>query len=121
MYLQNKHWQNFKVINLEENHRQGDDRVYADVPNRIRIGEQTESDIELLKTRVRQPSDSDIIEAKDAIYISAKNKEVKKINDKFVYKFHLCSDYINHYNITKGERNAVYASYNNNILICPRL
>lgn len=40
----------------------------------------------------------------------------KKINDKFVYKFHLCSDYINHYNITKGERNAVYASYNNNIL-----
>ena len=80
-YLQGMHWQSFKVINLEENHRQGDDREYADVLNRIRVGEQTEADITLLKTRVRQPSDSDILQAKDALYISAKNKEVKKIND----------------------------------------
>ena len=49
-YLQGKHWQSFKVINLEENHRQGDDREYADVLNRIRVGEQTEADIELLKS-----------------------------------------------------------------------
>jgi hypothetical protein len=51
-YLQGKHWQSFQVINLEENHRQGNDGEYADVLNRIRIGEQTEADIELLKTRV---------------------------------------------------------------------
>ena len=41
-YLQGRHWQSFKIINLEENHRQGSDREYANVLNRIRVGEQTE-------------------------------------------------------------------------------
>ena len=54
-YLQGRHWQSFQIINLEENHRQGSDREYANVLNRIRVGEQTEADIELLRTRVRQP------------------------------------------------------------------
>ena len=85
-YLQGKHWQSFKIINLEENHRQGNDREYADVLNRIRIGEQTESDIELLRTRVRQPKDKDILEVENALYISATNKEVKKINDERMAK-----------------------------------
>ena len=62
-YLQRRHWQNFKIINLEENHRQGSDREYANVLNRIRVGEQTEADIELLRTRVRQPDHPDILEA----------------------------------------------------------
>ena len=39
----------------------------------------------------------------------------KKINEKFVYKFNLCNEYINYYNITKGDRNQLYSSYNNNI------
>lgn len=84
--LQGKHWQHFKIINLEENHRQGIDGEYADVLNRIRLGEQTEDDMELLRTRVRQPTDPDILEAEDALYISAKNKEVKKINDERMAK-----------------------------------
>ena len=42
------HWKAFQVINLEENHRQLEDRNYADFLNRIRVGQQTQADIELL-------------------------------------------------------------------------
>ena len=80
-YLQGRHWQSFKVINLEENHRQGNDREYADVLNRIRVGNQSEQDIELLKTRIRQPTNSDINNGNDALFIAARNKDVKKFND----------------------------------------
>ena len=41
--LQNR-WEMFKVINLEENHRQGKDREYAETLNRIRIGAMTEDE-----------------------------------------------------------------------------
>ena len=50
------------------------------------MGEQTKEDIELLKSCVRQPSHSDIVEAKDALYISARNKQVKNINDEHMGK-----------------------------------
>ena len=39
-------WKQFVVINLKTNHRQGDDRVYADLLNRVRVGQQTHEDIE---------------------------------------------------------------------------
>ena len=42
-------WEKFDVINLEINHRQEEDKDYANMLNRIRIGEQTEEDIEELK------------------------------------------------------------------------
>ena len=45
-------WRKFQCINLEINHRQGEDKSYADTLNRIRIGEQTEEDIQKLKERV---------------------------------------------------------------------
>ena len=38
-------WRSFKVINLEENHRQGKDKDYADMLNRMRMGKQTREDI----------------------------------------------------------------------------
>ena len=34
------HWKEFEVINLVENHRQDSDREYADLLNRIRVGQQ---------------------------------------------------------------------------------
>ena len=43
-------WRSFKVINLEENHRQGKDKDYADMLNRIRMGRHTQKDIEHLLT-----------------------------------------------------------------------
>ena len=46
-------WQCFKVVNLEVNHRQGEAKEFGDLLNRVRVGEQTEEDLELLRTRVR--------------------------------------------------------------------
>ena len=45
--------QKFKVIILEENHRQNEDGEYSNLLNRVRVGSQTKDDIKLLETRVR--------------------------------------------------------------------
>ena len=50
-------WNLFSVINLEENHRQGDEKVFGDMLNRVRIGAQTDEDIAMLQTRVRPRND----------------------------------------------------------------
>ena len=49
----NNRWEMFKVLNLEKNHRQGKDKAYADILNRIRVGKMTEEDVLFLKQRVR--------------------------------------------------------------------
>ena len=72
-------WKKFTVVNLNTNHRQGKDRSYADLLNRIRIGEQTQEDNELLQTRVFKKGDKAIPE--DALYISGTNAEVNKVNN----------------------------------------
>ena len=46
-------WQKFKGLSLEVDHRQGEDKPYADMLNRIIIGKITDEDITKLKTRVR--------------------------------------------------------------------
>merc|ERR1712016_120060 len=46
-------WKLFTVVNLEENHRQGEDKIYGDLLNRVRTGNHTSEDIALLETRVR--------------------------------------------------------------------
>ena len=53
-------WQKADVILLVKNHRQESDKQYADLLNRVRIGEQNDEDIELLKTRVRQDGHPDL-------------------------------------------------------------
>jgi energy-coupling factor transporter ATP-binding protein EcfA2 len=66
-------WKKFNCINLEINHRQGEDKEYADMLNRIRIGEQTTEDIEKLKERVRSENHADIKREKDALFIFGTN------------------------------------------------
>ena len=75
------HWQSYEVITLEENHRQEDDKEYADILNRFRVGEQTAEDLKKLQTRMRSIDDPDI---KGAVFISCKNKEVEKLNRKML-------------------------------------
>lgn len=41
-----------EVIYLKINHRQSEDRQYADLLNRIRIGKHTDMDITLLKSQI---------------------------------------------------------------------
>ena len=57
----------FKVLNLEVNHRQGEDKPYADMLNRIRIGQIEEEDIAKLQTRVRTKNHPDLAEV--SLYI----------------------------------------------------
>ena len=73
------HRRKFQVINLEENHRQNKDKDYADLPNRVRVGRQTTDDIKLLETRVRPLDHPDL---KGAMFLSCKNIEVNKLNER---------------------------------------
>ena len=45
-------WETFDVITLEENHRQNEDKDYAEILNRIRIGKPTEDDLKTLLINV---------------------------------------------------------------------
>ena len=74
-------WRMFSSILLEKNHRQGKDKAYADLLNRLRIGEETEDDIEMLESRVRKETDSEVKNTE--VYIGCKRKDVAKKN--FLY------------------------------------
>ena len=72
-------WKLFTVINLEENHRQGDDKTYGDLLNRVRVGVHTDEDIALLQTRVRPKSDPTI--DPNALHIYGTNAKVNARNN----------------------------------------
>ena len=57
-------WHKLSVLNLEINHRQGKDRDYAEMLNRVREGIQTKEDIEKLKERIRPLGHKDLKEVK---------------------------------------------------------
>ena len=77
MHSFGKHWESFEVIILEENHRQEGDHEYADMLNRIRVGQQTDRDFDKLEERVRPENHSDLT---GAMFISCKNKNVEVLN-----------------------------------------
>ena len=58
---------------LKTNHRQGNDKAYAELLNRVRVGEQNQEDMELLRTRVRPTNHPDLREA--SLYIVCKRKD----------------------------------------------
>ena len=69
-------WEKFQVLMLTHNHRQGKDRAYADILNRMRTGDLTDMDCHILRQRVRKERDLPY----DALYITATNAIVNKIN-----------------------------------------
>ena len=71
-------WRQFTVVHLEKNHRQGEDKTYGDLLNRLRVGEHTEEDIELLRTRI-VPEDDPALS--DALHIYGTNAKVNSRND----------------------------------------
>ena len=74
----NSRWNMFSSIILEKNHRQGKDKQYADLLNRVRIDTHTEEDIQLLESRVRPKGHKDLKEID--IYITGKRKECANAN-----------------------------------------
>ena len=75
-------WEMFKPIILETNHRQGKDKQYAELLNRIRVGKQTEEDIATLRTRVRPKDHADLKSAN--LYIVCKRKACAEINESYL-------------------------------------
>ena len=71
-------WRKFDVVILLTNHRQGEDREYADILNRIRVGDIQPEDLKKLNVRVISAKDI----PKDALIITCKNKEVNSFNEK---------------------------------------
>ncbi len=73
-------WEMFTVVILEENHRQGEDKVYADLLNRVRVGLHTDEDIALLRTRVRKEDDEELKQHSGDLHIYGTNKKVDAWN-----------------------------------------
>jgi exonuclease III len=73
-------WHKFECIILEKNHRQGEDRHYANMLNRIRIGQETSEDVQELRERVRKENHPDIKKEKGALFIFGTNKKVNHMN-----------------------------------------
>ena len=53
-------WNSFQAITLTHNHRQGSDKTYAEMLNRIRVDEQTNEDLNILRERVREEGHPDL-------------------------------------------------------------
>ena len=77
-HLLNPLWNKFEVVMLNKNHRQGEDGDYANILNRIRKGNLSEADLNVLKTRVRALDHPDI--PKEALIVTCINNEVNRIN-----------------------------------------
>ena len=77
-FLVQSHWENFTVISLVENHHQQGDADYADILNRIRIGEHTNEDMGILQERVRPEGHSDL---QGAMVIASTHIVVNKHNN----------------------------------------
>ena len=75
-------WKKFQCLTLEINHRQGEDKMYAETLNRIRVGQENENDIEILKKRVRNENHWEIVKETDALYIFGTNAKVNQLNQR---------------------------------------
>ena len=78
-------WELLEVLTLIENHRQGEDREFANLLNRIRVvekGQMTEEDVALLQTRVRPEGHEDLKNA--SINIVCTRKKCASMNKKYI-------------------------------------
>ena len=75
-------WQMFKCILLTKNHRQGKDKTYADLLNRVRVGVHTNEDLDLLRSRIRSANHEDIKNVD--MFIGCKRKDVAERNIQYL-------------------------------------
>jgi len=73
-------WSHFDFIELKENHRQGSDKQYAEILNRIRYETFTNEDMKLLRSRICSEENL----PKNAVYIYGDNVNVTKCNTKLL-------------------------------------
>ena len=91
-------WEQFSPIILRENHRQGDDKVFADILNRIARGKHNDEDLKILSRRVKPKNDPSVPE--DALFIFSINANVTEQNENFLSKLDgeeiLCKAIVRH-------------------------
>ena len=75
-------WHKFHILNLEINHRQGNDKDYADMLNRVREAKQIEADIKQLQKRVCPHDHPDLQEVN--LYIVCRKIECGILNEKYL-------------------------------------
>lgn len=75
-------WQTFEPVILQQNHRQGEQSIWADTLNRFREGQLLDEDIEILKSRMSKEEFLD----ENCIHVFYKNEDVKALNDKMLEK-----------------------------------
>ena len=75
-------WNMFLPVILRTNHRQGSDLNFSQILNRIRVGQQEDSDFDILSSRVVKRNSENIPE--DAVHIFATNAEVNQWNQVFL-------------------------------------
>ena len=75
-------WKMFQSLILELNHRQGRDKPYAEMLNRIRTGKQSTDDINSLNTRVRKRGHKDLKDV--SMYIVGTRSECRSLNLKYI-------------------------------------
>ena len=75
-------WKMFKSLILEKNHRQGADKEYAELLNRMRVGEMTNGDKKTLIKRMRSDGHEDIKNCN--LYIVCTRKEAAKHNIQYL-------------------------------------
>jgi hypothetical protein len=74
-------FEQFTIVELTTNHRQGSDKKYADLLERVRFGNQTDADIELLQSRIITEDDPI---CKNALMIYGTNAAVNRFNEKML-------------------------------------
>ena len=72
-------WDLFSPYILHQNHRQGEDKDYAHLLNRLRIGQQTKEDIKIIRTRIIDSFPNNVPE--DALMLYGKNEPVAIYNN----------------------------------------
>ena len=72
-------WRKFESNLLTTNHRQADDRVWADILNRIRLGQPSDADIQALQQRTRVDTSVPLFDT--ALRIFPTRKQVKEYNN----------------------------------------
>ena len=82
LFAADPRWTKFSCVILEKNHRQGRDMEYANVLNRIRVGEHTQADCDLLRSRIRPPNDP-VLKNAD-LHIGCKRQYVSNSNAKYI-------------------------------------
>ena len=77
-------WLMFTPIILEINHRQGRDKPYSDLLNRMRVDQSTEEDFNILHSRVRRRNHPDLNDI--SMYITGIRKQGHEVNSKYISK-----------------------------------